>query len=311
MNQNPIFSVIGAAIVALFFLFYSGFTIIESGNVGVKIRLGETDPDELEAGWHWVVPGLTKIQPVFTKTIMVNYSSSEGQKPDSEEIIYEGTLNGEDKTGLSLGIDLTVEIQPTGNKMADMYIKVGRSGFEKMVLQAVRSVGRRVISNYSAESIMTMRKQVETDLESELKREFENNEYYKLVNVALKAIVLPSRVREAIEIVALRKQEAAAAEQAIKTRENEAKSVMEIAKGKAEAAKIEARGSAEATLINAEATAKANELLARSLSSNVLTSNWIDAWRQGGSLVPQVLGSQGTGFMLDLSTLEKRAKQSE
>lgn len=283
-------------------IFMSGFTVIESGNVGVKSVLGRIDTDELESGWHWVVPMVAKIERVFTKTVMVNYSTSEGQRGDTEEIIYEPTLMGEDKTGLPLGVDLTVEVKPIDKMMADMYIDVGRSGFNKMVIQTVRSVGRRVMSNYNAESIMTMRKDVESDLERELHSEYDDNKYYRLVNVQLKAIVLPTKIKEAIEVVAIRKQEAAAAEQQIKTREAEARSVMEVSKGKAEAVKIESKGRADAILIEAEAQAKANDLLSRSLTDKVLTREWIDAWRTGGSRVPQVLGEgKGSTFLLDLS----------
>lgn len=301
MNLRPLHIALIAIILAAFGMLRSGFTIIESGNVGVKSTLGTINADELHAGWHFVVPFVSKIERVFTKTIMVNYSSSEGERRDHDEIVYEPTLMGEDKTGLPLGIDLTVEVKPVDGKMAEMFTDVGRSGFDKMVIQTIRSLGRRVISNYNAETIMTMRPKVEADLESELQNEFNTNEYFKLINVQLKAIVLPGRIREAIEVVAVRKQEAAAAEQAIKTREAEARSVMEVSKGKAEAVKIEAKGQAEAVLIEAEARAKANKLLSESLTSQVLTRDWIDAWRSGGSQMPQVLGGEsGQSVLLNM-----------
>jgi len=74
-----------------------------------------------------------------------------------------------------MAIDLIVEVDPQPDKMADMYIEVGRQGFEKKVLQPIRGAVRKVLGQYSAESIMSKRKVLEADLTKELESLFSRN----------------------------------------------------------------------------------------------------------------------------------------
>jgi regulator of protease activity HflC (stomatin/prohibitin superfamily) len=287
-------------IVFAFLIFISGVTIIETGNVGVKSRLGKINPIELKPGLNWAVPVIEKIEPVFTKTVMINYSGGNKGKVDTEEINYERTLNGEDVTGLELGIDLTVEVSPVPDKQADMYIEVGRSGFDKKVLQPIRSVARQVMSSFKAEEIMSKRSEVQAMISSKLAKEFENNPFYRLEGeIQLKKIYLPIKVKNAIEQVQLAKQaakkaqqqivkETALADAGIEQAKGEAQSLRTTEQGRADAVIIEAKAKAQAIRLKAEAQAKANKLLAESLSPILIKSQSIQAWKSGGSQVPKV-----------------------
>ena len=290
---------IGGVFLALI-VFASGITIIETGNVGVKSRIGKIDPVELSPGFNWAMPIIEKIEPVFTKTIMINYSGGNKGKIDTEEINYERTLKGEDVTGLELGIDLTVEVSPVSDKQADQFIEVGRSGFDKKVLQPIRSVARQVMSSFKAEEIMSKRAEVRAMISSKLQKEFENNPYYRLEGeIQLKKIYLPIKVKNAIERVQIMKQAAKEAQQqivkqtaiansAIETAKGEAQSLRTNAQGRADAVEIRARAEANAIAIKSAAQAKANKLLAESLSPILVKSQAINAWKSGGSQVPRV-----------------------
>ena len=280
-------------------LVVKGITIIETGNVGVKSRLGTINPEELTPGLKWAMPILEKIEPVFTKTVMINYSGRNEGKVDTEELNYERTLQGEDMKGLEMGLDLTVEVAPVDKKMADMYIEVGRSGFDKKVLSTIRSVAREVMSSFRAEEIMSKRAEVQLMMDKKLKKEFSENPYYQLTNVQLKKIYLPEKVKDAIQDVQLAKQKAKQAEEQIKQNTALARSAVERAKGEANSIKTRAQGDADAKIIRATAAAEsiklradaqsiANIKLAKSLSKDLLKSQAIQAWKEGGSQVPKV-----------------------
>jgi len=288
-------------IVIVLLLFIKGFTIIETGNVGVKSFLGKISTEELKPGVNWAMPFIAKIEPVFTKTILINYSGTQNKKADTVEMKYEKTLLGEDVNGLDLGLDLTVEVAPVDDMMANMYIEVGRSGFDKKVLQTIRSVAREVMSSFKAEEIMQKRAEIQAMMRKKLQEE-NSNKYYAFTNIQLKKIYLPEKVKKAIENVQLAKQKAKTAHEQIKQNTAIAKSAIEKAKGEAISMKTRAQGEADSRIIraNAEATAikvkaaaqaKANLLLSKSLSPILIKSQSIQAWKSGGSQVPAVANS--------------------
>lgn len=295
---------VGLPILLVLALVIKSFTIIETGNVGVKSTLGQIQKDELKPGPNFVLPYIQKIEPVFTKTVMVSYSGGE-RKADTEELNYEGTLRGEDKTGLEMGIDMIVEVNPQSDKMADMFIEVGRQGFDKKVLQPIRGAARKVLGQFNAESIMSQRKEVEVSLRNELEIIFSENPYYKLENIQLKKIYLPQKVKDAIERVQLAKQEAKANKEKIQTNKALAQSKVELAKGEAEAVRQMAQAAADKITIEAAAQAKANQVISDSLTEKLLKQNHIDAWKAGGSKVPHFIsgGQNGSSmFLIDTKT---------
>jgi len=289
------YGLVGIIAIVIIAIFIAGATIIETGNVGVKSTMGQIDRKEMIPGFNWAWPVISKIEPVFTKTVMVNYTSTE--KKDSPELYYEPSLKGEDKTGLEMAIDLIVEVEPQANKMADMYIEVGRQGFEKKVIQPIRGGVRKVLGQYNAETIMASRKQLEIDLENELNSLFAKNPYYRLVNVQLKKIYLPKRVQEAIERVQLAKQEAKAKKEQIVANKALAQSKVELAKGEAQAVREKAKAEADRITIEAKAKATANLEIAKSLTKELIEVKKIEAWKSGGARVPYYMGSSQGSFI--------------
>jgi regulator of protease activity HflC (stomatin/prohibitin superfamily) len=318
-------AVFGIILISIIMIGINSLKIIETGNVGVKSTLGQIEKNELKPGLNFAIPMFQKIEPVFTKTIMVNYTGSH-QKPDTEELYSEATLQGEDETGLELGIDLLVEVNPVMNQMADMFIAVGRQGFEKKVLQPIRGVSRKVMGQFKAELIMKQRKQVEEMLRKELKLQFEKNPFFELVNVQLKKIYLPIKVKNAIERVALAKQSAKEKQELIVSNSNLAKSKVVLAKGDADSREIRAAGLAKAAVLaakgkaeamvlkatakakviklEADARAKANKEISKSLTEKLIKQNSVEAWQSGGAKVPQFVGSNSQ-FIYDIGKVKK------
>lgn len=287
---------------------FNSLHIIETGNVGVKSVMGQIEREELKPGLNFALPIISKIENVFTKTIMVNYTPE--TKPDTQEVYYERSLKGEDKTGLEMGIDLIVEVNPQSDQMADMFIEVGREGLTKKVLQPIRGAARKVLGQYNAESVMAQRKQVERSIQTELEKVFAKNEYYTLVNMQLKKIYLPIKVQQAIERVQLAKQDAAGKKEQIVANKALAQSKVELAIGEANAVReaaqaaadsilIKAKATAEANIIESEAQAKANAIISQSLTPVLIQQNTVEAWKSGGALVPKIVGSDSQ-YIFDL-----------
>jgi regulator of protease activity HflC (stomatin/prohibitin superfamily) len=103
-------------------------------------------------------------------------------------------------------------------------------------------------------------------------------------------IVPPQSLQNAIEGKTKAIQEAQAAIQRKQVAEAEAQEKIAIAKGDSAQAVIAASG-----------RARANSLLQQSLTPMLLQQKWIEAWREGGSKVPEVIsGAGGDKFMINL-----------
>lgn len=293
-------------IVGIFIIsfFLKGIYIIETGNVGVRTTMGTIDKDELKPGINFAIPYFQKIEPVFAKTTLLNYSTSEDNKKDTEEIVYESSIQGEDKSGLPISFDISVEVSPVEDLVADMFIEIGRQGFEKKVIHTIRAVGRRVISQYDADTIMSKRKDVENELDLNLRNSIHETKFYKFEKSQLKTISLPDNVKNGIELVALAKQDALAKEQQIKANQNLAQSEIELAKGKAQAEIERANGSSQARRIEAESISDSNKKVAESLGDKILIKMWIEAWEKGGANVPNAITGGNSPFLLNMSIPE-------
>lgn len=302
IKSNINFKLIGGGIIfaIIILILSSGIKIIETGNVGVKSTVGQIDREELKPGFNFAFPIFQKIEPVFTKTVMIDYSGN-SKKPDTEELYTESSLKGEDKTGLEMAIDMIVEVDPQPEKQADQFIEVGRQGFDKKVLQPIRSTARKVLGQFSAEDIMSQRKEVELILNTELENDFSENPYYKLVNVQLKKIYLPTKVKNAIEAVQLAKQDAKAKKELIKANKALAESKVELAKGEANAIRETAQAEADKITMKADAQAVANIKLSKSITPELLKYRHIEAWKEGGAQVPKFIsgGESSQMFMID------------
>ena len=122
MNKSA--PVLITLVIFAFALFtFKPFTIINSGEVGIKVRTGKFDETPLQPGLHFYIPVFQKIIPVNTRIRLITYSTTEtsmvGDNYAKGSIIsgdsFEGGLKRNpaiqvlDKRGLTVNIDLAVQ----------------------------------------------------------------------------------------------------------------------------------------------------------------------------------------------------------
>lgn len=81
------------------------------------------------------------------------------------------------------------------------------------------------------------------------------------------------------------------------------------AKGEADAVREAAKGEADALRLKGQAQAEYNDRVARSLSPILVQQQWIDAWRAGGSQVPNVNAGGNTGFLMQIPGVPQKEKE--
>ncbi|SHO81230.1 Membrane protease family protein HP0248 [hydrothermal vent metagenome] len=259
------------------------FTIVNSGEVGIKVTTGKFSETPLKAGLHLYFPIFQKIYIVNTKIKMITYSNN-ARTAIGDGNRYEGGLRRNesilvlDKRGLNVQIELAVQYRLRAESAPATIEKWGDSWEEKIINSTVREVVRDVIGQYTAEQLPEMRNEIAKAIQTKVKSSIEglDGEPVKLSSVQLRNIELPKKIREQIERVQIAKQEVTVAEQQKEKAKQDAQRKAEIAKGEAQRNRIEAQGEADKVRIEAEEQAKANKLIAQSLTPELLQLKQIE-----------------------------------
>ena len=264
--------VIGA--IALAFFIFKPFTIINSGEVGIKVTTGKFQSEPLNPGLHFFIPVLQKVIPVNTRIRLITYSNDKSVELGDKYRKFEGGLRRNraipvlDKRGLTVNIDLAVQYSLKPESAPATIAKWGTSWEEKIINSKVREVVRDVVGQYTAEQLPEMRNTIASAIQTNVRERVDALPHQPVVlsSVELRNIVLPPKIKEKIEQVQAAKQDVTIAEQEKEKAKQHAQKAAEIARGVAEKNRIEAQGEADKIRIEAEEQSKANKLISDSLT---------------------------------------------
>jgi len=268
--------IIIAIIFALFVL--KPFTIINSGEVGIKVTTGKFQEKPLHPGLHFYIPVFEKIIPVNTRVRMITYSNENKQVLSDGYSRYEGGLRRNpairvmDSRGLDVDIDLAVQYHLRPESAPTTIANWGTAWEDKIINTKVREIVRDVIGKYAAENLPQKRPEIAKEIHDKVRIKVEAiaGKPVVLDSVELRNIVLPTKIKAKIEELQAEKQNVMIAEQQKDRAKREAERKAEIARGEAEKRRIEAQGQADQIRIEADAQAKANKIIAESLTEKLL-----------------------------------------
>ena len=214
--------------VALVFL--NAVVLVGVGEVGVKHWLGNVDPRPLEQGIHVVNP----LASVERMSVREQSFPAQG-----------GIEQIEAQTSEQLNVTLEVSLlfQINGGNAPDLYDRIGTEGQIKrsIVLNAVRNGVRDAVATKSINEIFSPDRR---ELASSMKEEIQAKagDRIEVVDVFVRDIQAPARVREAIEQKLEREQQVAAQVFQTQIIQEQARQQAEEAKGIAEAQRIISEG---------------------------------------------------------------------
>ncbi len=267
INFNNFFSnkfatcIIVAIILTLLFIMAKPFVIINSGEVGIKVKLGAYQPNPLEAGLHFFIPGIENVIIVDTRVKTLHFTSNEDmERKNNQSISQKVPIQVRDKLGLDVAIELTLKYQLDKSKASDTIRDYTTLWDEVVIVPGILEVVGSVIGNYNAEELPSKRIEISNLISTNFQNKINaiRDKPVRLDSIELRKIILPQEVKNKIEQVQVAKQEAEKAKE-------EAKALRERSQGKADAAIIEARGQA-----------RANQLVSESLSSRLLELRQIE-----------------------------------
>ena len=131
--MNKLFLIIVAVFV--------GCTTVPAGNVGVKSFMGDVSNDFLDPGFHFVSP-FTSVIPMSVQTREIKESMA---TPSKEQML--------------MTMDVSAIFKLTDKEAVTMYKTVGAAYDEVVLIPYLRAVIREVTGRYTANEIMTSKRE--------------------------------------------------------------------------------------------------------------------------------------------------------
>ena len=236
--QNKLLQKILVAGVVIIMLFASSVRIVESGQVGIRVRLGKVTNKTTSEGINFQIPFIERIEKLNIRV----------QKT-------EVTTNSSSKDLQDVDMSLVVNYRIDKEKSINLYKTVGKN-YEIIILEpAIEEEIKAVTSRYTAEELITQRSKVSEEAKKELDKKV--SKYGIIINeFNITNFKFSEEFSKAIE-------EKQVAEQKVLT-----------AKQELEKERIEA----EKLVVAAEAENKANELKQQSLTNNIIKDKFIEKW---------------------------------
>lgn len=270
-----------------------GCSKVEAGYVGVKVNLlGDdkgVDSEVLGVGRYWI--GWNEelyLFPIFQQTVEWT-SNSQGS----------GAFQFQSKEGLNLSADVSMSYVIDPNKVSILF-QTYRKGIDEITSVYLYNIVRdtmvqrasvRTAENLYGEGKNEFITEVTNIIRERMKPVGINIDYIAIVG----NIWLPPNVKQAIDDKVKAGQLAAQRETEVATAKAEADKAVATAEGEARSRKAIADANAYAIIKEAEAQKKANELLASSITPELIQYNRTDKW--DGKL-PQVTGV-GMNMMME------------
>ena len=220
-------------------------SIVETGYVGIKIRLGAVQSDILQEGLNWKAPFSEKVEKIDCRTQRVDIEG-EGASKDLQTIATYIAVN------YRIGRDKAVELYKT----------VGKAYETVIIKPAIQESMKSTTAKYTAEELIAKRSDVASELQSTLKNKLESKGIV-IESVSIVNLNFSQAYDEAIEQKQVAEQEAKKAQQ-------------ELEKAKIEAEKKVVEAQAEADSLKAQKEEITQELLQLRKIEN--EAKWIEKW---------------------------------
>lgn len=241
----------GSIVVAALFFLFSTFVTISAGHVGVITLFGKVNQTPIGEGLHMVNP-LAEVHELSVKIEEYTMSSvsNKGAKEGNDAIL---SLSAD---GLTMPMDITVLVRIIPDDAPWIYQNIGPDYLDKIIRPASRTATRQSISSFtSQEAYSTRRNEVPAAIEEVFVREikrllstYPNPREGFVVQVLLRNISLPDKLKSAIEEKLSAEQEAEKMEFVLQKESQEAERKRVEAQGIADFQRIVTAGISEPLL---------------------------------------------------------------
>lgn len=294
--------VIAGVILALLILFRMSLRNIQPGYVGIvfdKVSHKVTAQAK-EPGWAVINPFTQSIQeyPVTIQTYSMVYKGSEGQVSGDDSIKVQSS------EGQQINLDVVIQYQVIKDESGALYEDWGGAPIvtveDRVVRQYTRSQVPVIAAHYGWEEITaSQRGEIATQVAEILTTEFARR-HLELISFGIREVHLPNALQQALDAKIQSQQQAEQQQYQLAQAKIRAEQDKVEAQGRAAAVEAQAEGDAQAIRIRADAQAAANQVLAASLTPELIRYQQMQRW---DGRLPVFQGGSNVTPLIDASTL--------
>jgi prohibitin 1 len=226
-SDAPRILILFILIILIGIALFQSVKVIETGEVGVRLRLGKIDREELYPGVHLLIPIIDRVVIFSTRVNKIDFLNAKGNPVTALSI-----------EGLPARLDITVLYRIIPDKADEIYRNFGTDYAEKIVVPIVRETVRNVVAQYKIEDLYsTNRGKLQKEIYERVKEKLKSSNI-DIVDVLLRNVALPKKVVEKIEEKLRAKEEAEKMKYVIERERLEAQRKITEAKGIAESNRI-------------------------------------------------------------------------
>jgi prohibitin 1 len=239
-TSKNIFFFSGSAVLLILAWIFKPFTVINAGERGVVMHLGQVQEQILDEGFHLILPVYSRIQKINVRIQKIDVSTKIGTK---------------DLQTLDMNVSLNWHIDP--KKANYLYQQVGDNSTiqANIIVPAISEVLKATTPQRNAEEILKQRTELKNEIDTAIQKRL-SKYHIKVDDVSLVKISFSPEFTKSIEQKQIAEQEAK----------------------KAEYDAIKASKEAEAEVNRAKGTATAQQLLRQSLNKELLEKQAIEKW---------------------------------
>lgn len=234
--------VVGAVI---FLIVWSGFTTIDQGNIGVRLRFGQA-VDTLQPGFHIIIPFMDRVVIFSTRTKKETYDKVNA---------YSRDIQAADNL-------VSVNYRVDGSKAIQVYSSYGENFVDAIISPVIFKRFKEIFGKYDAREIVNSRDKLGVEVENNIRQNMPPG--IIIEGVQIENIDFSDAYESAIEAAAQAEAAVRKAKQELEQKKVDAEKVVvqanadaqaRVAAAKAEADAIKLKGEAEASAIKAKADA--------------------------------------------------------
>lgn len=263
-----------AGVLALILLAFSTTSIVPTGFTGVLTTFGRVEENTLDAGLNFKAPW----QNVITMD----------NREQRLSFTFEAFSSDIQQTSVTGSVNFNINKQTA----MTLYQEIGQNYYNILIAPRLYENTKVVFSKYTAENLISSRDNLASEI-LELMRQDLEQYGINIISISIEDIDFTDAFTDAIEAKQVATQNKLRTEteqeEAIIIAESAAKQRTIAAEAEAEVARIETDAEAYRTQVSSEAEAKANELIAASLSADLIEYLEVQGWN--GQLPDTFVGS--------------------
>lgn len=256
-NKLIVFAIIG---IILLIALFGSFYIINPGERGILITLGNPSPVASAEGLHFKIPIIQHVVKMDIKT----------QK-------YDAQASGASKDLQIVSTNIAVNYHLSSDGVVSLYKDIGVGYKDKLIMPFVQEVVKANTAKFTAEELITKREVIKEMIDADLRERLEGRGIY-METTSITNFDFSAQFNQAIEAKVTAEQNALTEKNRLAQIEYQAQQKVAEANGTATATILNAQASAQSILLKATSDAEALRLQKEQVTPELIQLRMAEKW---------------------------------